>query len=615
MQRNKPKNGTMFVAIAILSVGAVSGCGTKNGKSGLVALPPEAVSVQTVQLSNQSIGETYLGTVTPFIQTTLAPAGSGQLSQLSVRAGQTVQAGQTLASLNPSTVVPEQNAANQAGAALLSAQQQYADAEAVFNDNLGATQQISSAQSGVNEQSAAVKTAEVNLQKAELQEQAILNGTATNPQDTAALQAVVTADQNQVKSAQKALQIAESNLNILKQSLDTAEQSYGNITEAEVQKASQAYQDALSHYQSWANGGFSGTNPYQTIVTEDNSIYQNDSNGYNALQTANQQYNTGLQTVAQDKSTISTAESNLADAQKEVADAAPPGSNSNTAQQAKASVATAQASLNQAKTQYNAALNSLKLAQQMAGDKTQAKSALDNAANALRQDQVSAQSAERSLQVQIQNGQVISPISGIVQSVGAQVGQEIGPSTDLVTIATTNPTMVTVNVPETDIGKVHQGSPMNVTFPSLNTTYQGTVLDVQPELSQSTNEYPVDIIISGSHSDLLPGLEAEAQLQNTAEQKEILVPADAVLSLQSGAEEVFTESGNTVHSQIVEVGAMSSTEYQITSGLSVGEKIVVQGQNLLSDGDKVKVISSDGVPAHNSVNLGELGGNATKKKK
>ncbi|GMA63473.1 efflux RND transporter periplasmic adaptor subunit [Alicyclobacillus fastidiosus] len=592
------KQASLLISVGLIAVGGVAGCGLKGATAKSTPVPPEAVSVQTVQLSNQSIGDTYLGTVTPYIQTTLAPAGSGQLSQLNVRVGQTIQAGETLASLDPSTVVPQENAADQANAAVVSAQQQYADAQALYNDNVNAEQQVSSAQSAVSEQAAALQTAQVNLQKAQLQEQQTLSGTATTPEDQSALQAVVDADEQAVTSAQQGLDIAQSNLTILKQALDTAQAQYGSITEDQIQQASEAYQEALSHYQSWQQGGYVGTNPYAATMTADQTVYQSLSSGYNTLQQAQQQYNSGNQSVASAQSTLSQAQANLANAKKGVADAAPPASDSNTAQQAKVAVTAAQASLKQAQAQYDAAVTSLGLAKKISADKTQQKETLDNAANALRQDQVQADTAQKSLQVQIQDGRVVSPISGVVQSVGAQVGQQVGPQTTLITIASTSPIMTTVNVPESDIGKVHAGAAMNIQVPSLNQTFSGKVLDVHPELNQTTNQYPVDITIDGSHSQLLPGLQVEAQLANSATKKVILVPADAVLSMQSGAEEVFVEQKGVVHSRIVQVGAMSSTQYQITSGLEVGDKIVVQGQNLLSDGDKVKVVSEDGSKAN-----------------
>ena len=85
-------------------------------------------------------------------------------------------------------------------------------------------------------------------------------------------------------------------------------------------------------------------------------------------------------------------------------------------------------------------------------------------------------------------------------------------------------------------------------------------------------------------------MRAEAQAV-TQGAKGIVIPADSVLTMQSGALSVFVLKDGLAHSVIVKVGAMTGSVYEITSGLSVNDQLIVQGQNLLSDGDKVKVIS------------------------
>jgi hypothetical protein len=91
----------------------------------------------------------------------------------------------------------------------------------------------------------------------------------------------------------------------------------------------------------------------------------------------------------------------------------------------------------------------------------------------------------------------------------------------------------------------------------------------------------------------LPGLQVEAS-QSGQGQPAIMVPADSVLSLPGGALEVFLDKNGVAQSQIVQVGVMTPTEYQITSGLKVGDLLVVQGQNLLSPGQRIRAINLPG---------------------
>jgi RND family efflux transporter MFP subunit len=612
--------GAAWLAV-LTSVALLSGCSQhKTSAATPTASPALPVQVQTVTSTRIPSGVTYLGSITPYIQTTLAPAASGNLAEVNVRPGQAVVKGQLLAKLSNVVNVPAINAVKQAAVALQNSQilyqnakqqyqqakVQYQDALAMFNDHLSSDQQVVSAKNAVNEQLSALNLAKVNLQKAQLQANMSLGGGNT-PQDLQALQAVVASDQKALSSAQQQLSLSQGNLVILTNAYQTAKNQYGAITQAQVEQAAQAYHQMLSNYQAWQNGAFAGSNPYATALSADNTTYQTLNTEYSALQQAQQQYNSGVSAVTSAQNAVNSAQSNLIQAQKSLTDANPP-SGSNAANLAQMGVTAAQASLQQAQTQYNAAQTSLQLTQQLAADRIQAKQSLaqavqslnqarqafNQAANTVAQNKVSYQTSNTSLQVQITDGQVITPISGLVQSVNAQVGQSVGPQTQLITIASDNPVMATINVPAGDIGKMVKGTLISIDIPSLNQRVQGHVLDIHPQLNTANNEYPVDVIIDGIHAGLLPGLQVQAQLTKALSSPAIVVPADAVLSLQSGAEEVFVLNGNKVHAQIVQVGTMRSTTYQITSGLHVGQKIVVAGQNLLSDGNTVKVVPTTG---------------------
>ncbi|MBX5466905.1 MAG: efflux RND transporter periplasmic adaptor subunit [Firmicutes bacterium] len=629
--------GAALTALAL----AAAGCGAPAARPVLSA-PPVPVAVERVSLAPLPNGTVYLGTITPYVETNISPAISGVLASVNVRPGDRVTAGEVLATLNdslltpqlaqaeanlqkatepptPATVAVSQDAVAKAEAALQGAEQQLADAKALYNDRTQAEAQLVSAQNQVAQAKANLTAAQVNLQKAQLQEQAALNGGGT-PQDLASLQQIVQADQQQVQAAQQALQVAANNKQVADQTLATAENSYGTITAQEVEQAYQNYLSELAAFDSWQQehgspAGPTNDNPYQNAVNADQSIYQGLYTGYQALQQAQQQDDQAQTAYAQAQTALANAQSALAQAQKNLADAEPSG-NTNAAQQAQLTVAAAQAALEQAQAQYQGAEASLKVAEAEYNDRLQAQQSLDAAENAVQQDQAALQQAEASyqqtvqppdpatvaaaragvelVQAQIQDGNILSPITGVVQQVTAQVGQAVGPSAGFITIAATSPVMATVNVPAFDIGHVHVGQAMAVTLPALGVTAMGHVLDIQPELSASTDAYPVDVVLDRPPQGVLPGMQVEAQAAGQSGEKAIMVPADAVLSLQGGAYEVFLDQNGVAKNVIVQVGLMTTTEYQITQGLKVGELLVVQGQNLLSPGDHLEVVSGPG---------------------
>lgn len=633
MQKGPLQRYAAISASSLLGMTILAGCGKTQAKKA-VAVPPLPVTVQVVKESALPTGSAYLGTITPFIQTNVSPAISGVLSSVAVRPGDQVQVGQVLASINTSLLKPQlaeaqanlaktlapptsatvaaaQSNVSKAQAALQSAEQLYQDAQAIYNDRNAAKQTLVAAQNTVKADQASLQEAQANYSKAELAAKASLSGGGT-PQDLASLQSIVAADQKVVADAETQLTAAQNNAAVLSQNLANDQSEYGSITESQVNAAYQSYQSALQFYQSWQDAANAGTNPYTSSLNAAQNIYNNLNSGYQTLQTAIQQNNQGQTTLAAAQTTLANAQSALAAAEKNLSDAAP-GGNTNLAQQAQANVAGAKAALDLAQAQYQGAESNLKIVQALYNDRTQAKEALHTAQGAMEQDKAALQNAEAALQqtlappteptvkaaqaqvqvveAQIQDGKILSPIAGVIQSVSAQVGQSVGPGSGFIQIAATSPVMATINVPAFEIGNIQTGITMNVTIPTLNKTFQGNVLDIEPELGSSTDAYPVQVVLSDSQS-ILPGLPVQATVVNGATANAILVPADAVVTLQGGAEEVFLDKNGVAEPQIVQLGVLTDNQYQITSGIKVGDTVIVAGQNLLSPGDRVRVVPS-----------------------
>ena len=71
----------------------------------------------------------------------------------------------------------------------------------------------------------------------------------------------------------------------------------------------------------------------------------------------------------------------------------------------------------------------------------------------------------------------------------------------------------------------------------------------------------------------------------------IAVPDDCIVKQQgSGVRSIFVlQSDGTVKESVVTLGRHFGTEYEILSGISEGDKIVVKGQASLKNGSKVNV--------------------------
>lgn len=587
MLKRKLRGAIAIGTLAMMSL-YLTGCGAKA-----VVTPQQQLSVKTfkVALADLPSGQAYLGNITPYVQTVVSSPLSGILATVDVRVGDKIQAGQTLATLNTDLLQAQKDqaeanvdvASSQQGATSEGSQNSLSQAKAALDTaqtNLisaqtGATSSINANQTALDTQKSQAASAVASAQKALVTAQAQLQNATVNSQSditqkqsalasaqanlTAAQQqqaAAIAADQeNQLKS-QNALDTASTQLALAKQNSQSPTAPALMQAQSAYDQASIAYQGVLSKLKIDQASG--------TIATSQAS--------YDAAQSALSASQSN-QAVVTARAQVAQAQQALESAQTNQTSLATQAQSTVTATQTTAtnSVATAKAALQQAQVAYENLLTNPQLK-----------------VNAAQLD--AAQAGVQVVGAQINQGQINSPIDGYVVDVNAQPGQAVGPQGGFVTIASMDPLTATVDIPETSIGSITQGMPMEVSVPAVAEILPGVVSAIHPQPDGTNKKYSIEITLQKGKATLLPSMRAEAHALNQAAQG-IVIPADSILTMQSGGLSVFVLKDGVVHSVVVKVGAMSGTVYEITSGLSVGDQLVVQGQNLLSDGDKVKVIS------------------------
>ncbi|MEO7964808.1 MAG: efflux RND transporter periplasmic adaptor subunit [Gemmatimonadaceae bacterium] len=177
---------------------------------------------------------------------------------------------------------------------------------------------------------------------------------------------------------------------------------------------------------------------------------------------------------------------------------------------------------------------------------------------------------------------LVTPVGGTVVERNASPGQNVGPSTNLFTVADLRHVWITVDVYEGDLARVRHGAPVTVIPSALpgesfagRITYAGGVVDT------ASRTFKVRVELENSGSRLRPGMFAQARIRaaRAAGPASIVVPEIAVQEL-NGEQVVFvagTAPGQFIV-RTVTIGARTGNgSVTITSGLSAGERLVVKG--------------------------------------
>lgn len=244
----------------------------------------------------------------------------------------------------------------------------------------------------------------------------------------------------------------------------------------------------------------------------------------------------------------------------------------------------AKAALRNAQTNYDRAVELLKIGGGTQQSVDQMEMNLINAKNSVAQ-------AERTLANARENMVLVSPIDGVVTARNYDPGDMPG-ALPILTVARINPVKVVINVNESQLSSIKKGMPVDLTFNTYgDEVFKGTVSLVMPTVDAASRTVGVEINLPNADGRVLPGMFGRATVSHGVV-NHVVVPDRAVVKQQgSGDHYVYVlNSDGTVSYNKVELGQRIGTDYELISGVPADAEVIVEGQNALTDGKKVQVI-------------------------
>ncbi|MEG0033343.1 MAG: efflux RND transporter periplasmic adaptor subunit [Mucinivorans sp.] len=192
----------------------------------------------------------------------------------------------------------------------------------------------------------------------------------------------------------------------------------------------------------------------------------------------------------------------------------------------------------------------------------------------------------------LENSELVSPITGVVTDRTFDPGDIYSPATGrILTIMQIDKVKVQVNVSEQYFTKVKLGMTVDIKldlYPS--TAFAGRVSLIYPALDASTRTFTIEITIDNGGNKLRPGMFCRVSL-NLGKVDRVLVP-DIAVHKQVGTDEryIFVVKDGAAERQVVTIGQLVGKNYEILSGATVGEQVVIAGGQKLLDGEKVDIV-------------------------
>ncbi len=175
---------------------------------------------------------------------------------------------------------------------------------------------------------------------------------------------------------------------------------------------------------------------------------------------------------------------------------------------------------------------------------------------------------------------VISPITGRITAMAANLGAFVQPETELFRIADPTRIQIEAAVTATDARRIRPGD-LAVVEEANGEPRTAVVRSVTPGVSEETRSATVVLSLTGGASGLQPGQLVKARITSRQSLTTgIVVPEEAVQTVE-GRDAVFVRTDKGFRVQTVTVGQRSSGRAEIVQGLKGGEMVAMKNAFLL----------------------------------
>ena len=185
---------------------------------------------------------------------------------------------------------------------------------------------------------------------------------------------------------------------------------------------------------------------------------------------------------------------------------------------------------------------------------------------------------------------LVAPVGGIIGIKLIGAGETAIPSQAVVSILDISTVKVKVAIPEAEVGAINAHTPTSIQVEAINKKYQGSLIEKGVQADALTHTYDIRIHVANSDRKLLPGMVASVRFISDGSQAigSKMIPVTAIQKKTDGSLFVWTVGkDSTAHRTTVTMGQTQGNYVNIIDGLSIGDRIVTEGYQKLSEGTKV----------------------------
>jgi len=187
---------------------------------------------------------------------------------------------------------------------------------------------------------------------------------------------------------------------------------------------------------------------------------------------------------------------------------------------------------------------------------------------------------------------VVSTISGTVLNAPFSIGDTVTPSSGVYVIGDLSSLIVETFIPERFVSSIRQGMRAVLWFEAIgNETFNAEVTEINPVLDPVSRTLRIRLRFLNPDPRIRAGMFATISLVTNRKEDIPVINRTSVINTYGSWIVFVVDDNNRARRREVTLGIDNEDFIEILDGVSVGENVVSEGQNFLSDGDSVRIVN------------------------
>jgi membrane fusion protein, multidrug efflux system len=206
--------------------------------------------------------------------------------------------------------------------------------------------------------------------------------------------------------------------------------------------------------------------------------------------------------------------------------------------------------------------------------------------------------------VQYENTILRAPFSGRIAAVWFDLNETVPAGRQVIKIINAHSIKAKLNIPSVDIDRITVGKGVTARFPSIpDRKFTGTISRMDEALDPTTRTLRAEVTLENKENLLKSGMFGEFTIETKRHADAVVVNELTVLNrtrivtdergFQTEQPEyyIYIIANGTALKKTVTPGIVAGGSTEIVNGVTFGDSIIVAGQNIVKDGDAIRIVN------------------------